>query len=314
MPCVSVLVQTSILVFKDRDRYVTGDHRFKTYAKHNPRKMVKAWAEKEFRNRFTNPITNGQHLDSLPEDISGTWQIWNQAEKKWMPSDGVKVIAVGNAQVHIAGPPPAACREHQAKLGDFLRVRGAEVNGHAVYQKSDADVLLWKASGTWYIGPSASRGKMAGFWRCKDGAAVPEAIQGSWEVGDGRNWHVAEGVRCMEFVIPRVVLRGATPEERHKDKLGTYVLCEGEVVNARACYEQEANPERMLWFLAPYWYVGKREEKGLGQGWVQVRSLASVPEQIHATWSIWNSAEKRWAEAPELRIVPDTEARALVQV
>jgi len=95
-------------------------------------------------------------------------------------------------------------------------------------------------------------------------------------VGDGRNWHVAEGVRCMEFVIPRVVLRGATPEERHKDKLGTYVLCEGEVVNARACYEQEANPERMLWFLAPYWYVGKREEKGLGQGWVQVRSLASV--------------------------------------
>ena len=250
---------------------------------------------------------------SLPEDISGTWQIWNQAEKKWMPSDGVKVIAVGNAQVHIAGPPPAACREHQAKLGDFLRVRGAEVNGHAVYQKSDADVLLWKASGTWYIGPSASRGKMAGFWRCKDGAAVPEAIQGSWEVGDGRNWHVAEGVRCMEFVIPRVVLRGATPEERHKDKLGTYVLCEGEVVNARACYEQEANPERMLWFLAPYWYVGKREEKGLGQGWVQVRSLASVPEQIHATWSIWNSAEKRWVEAPELRIVPDTEARALVQ-
>ena len=49
-PCVSVLAQTSILVFKDRDRYVTGDHRFKTYAKHNPRKMVKAWAEKEFRN------------------------------------------------------------------------------------------------------------------------------------------------------------------------------------------------------------------------------------------------------------------------
>ena len=77
----------------------------------------------------------------------------------------------------------------------------------------------------------------------------------------------------------------------------------GEVVNARACYEQEANPERMIWFLAPYWYVGKREEKGLGQGWVQVRSLASVPEQIHATWSIWNSAEKRWVEAPELRSV-----------
>eukprot|EP01043_Picozoa_sp_COSAG02_P077883 COSAG02_NODE_17271_length_1016_cov_529.904035_2_plen_117_part_00 len=30
---------------------MTGDHRFRGgYSKHNPRKMVKAWAEKEFRN------------------------------------------------------------------------------------------------------------------------------------------------------------------------------------------------------------------------------------------------------------------------
>jgi len=43
--------KTSILVFKDRDRYVTGEFRFKTgYSKHNPRKMVRVWAEKEMRN------------------------------------------------------------------------------------------------------------------------------------------------------------------------------------------------------------------------------------------------------------------------
>eukprot|EP01132_Coremiostelium_polycephalum_P000636 gene636-789_t len=43
--------KTSILVFKDRDRYVTGEFRFRRgYSKHNPRKMVKVWAEKEFRN------------------------------------------------------------------------------------------------------------------------------------------------------------------------------------------------------------------------------------------------------------------------
>ena len=43
--------KTSILVFKDRDRYVTGEHRFRHgYAKSNPRKMVKLWAEKEMRN------------------------------------------------------------------------------------------------------------------------------------------------------------------------------------------------------------------------------------------------------------------------
>ncbi|KAM0905720.1 hypothetical protein ACQ4PT_017201 [Festuca glaucescens] len=43
--------KTSVLVFKDRDRYVQGDYRFRYgYCKHNPRKMVKTWAEKETRN------------------------------------------------------------------------------------------------------------------------------------------------------------------------------------------------------------------------------------------------------------------------
>jgi RIO kinase 1 len=43
--------KTSILTFKDRDRYVTGEYRFKGgYAKKNPRKMVRLWAEKELRN------------------------------------------------------------------------------------------------------------------------------------------------------------------------------------------------------------------------------------------------------------------------
>ena len=36
---------------RDRDRYVQGDYRFRHgYFKHNPRKMVKTWAEKEMRN------------------------------------------------------------------------------------------------------------------------------------------------------------------------------------------------------------------------------------------------------------------------
>jgi len=43
--------KTSILVFKDRARYVEGEYRFRHgYAKGNPRKMVAQWAEKEMRN------------------------------------------------------------------------------------------------------------------------------------------------------------------------------------------------------------------------------------------------------------------------
>jgi RIO kinase 1 len=44
------IFKTSILVFKDRDKYVSGEFRFRGYCKSNPRKMVKTWAEKEMRN------------------------------------------------------------------------------------------------------------------------------------------------------------------------------------------------------------------------------------------------------------------------
>ena len=53
------IYKTSILVFKDRERYVTGEYRFRAgYNKHNPRKMVKLWAEKEMRN-LTRLYSNG---------------------------------------------------------------------------------------------------------------------------------------------------------------------------------------------------------------------------------------------------------------
>lgn len=45
------IYKTSILVFRDRERYVDGEFRFRnSRSQHNPRKMIKIWAEKEFRN------------------------------------------------------------------------------------------------------------------------------------------------------------------------------------------------------------------------------------------------------------------------
>ncbi|KAE9556290.1 hypothetical protein FO519_000473 [Halicephalobus sp. NKZ332] len=45
------IYKTSILTFKDRDRYVTGEFRYRNgYCRRNPRKMVATWAEKEMRN------------------------------------------------------------------------------------------------------------------------------------------------------------------------------------------------------------------------------------------------------------------------
>ncbi|CAB3407463.1 unnamed protein product [Caenorhabditis bovis] len=45
------IYKTSILTFKDRERYVSGEFRYRHgYCKSNPRKMVAVWAEKEMRN------------------------------------------------------------------------------------------------------------------------------------------------------------------------------------------------------------------------------------------------------------------------
>jgi len=54
------IFKTSILIFKDRERYVSGEFRFRNgHCKGNPRKMVKLWAEKEVRNLKRIHITNG---------------------------------------------------------------------------------------------------------------------------------------------------------------------------------------------------------------------------------------------------------------
>lgn len=60
------IYKTSILIFKDRDKYVKGEFRFRHgYCRHNPRKMVRTWAEKEMRN-LVRMHSNGLNV---PEPI-----------------------------------------------------------------------------------------------------------------------------------------------------------------------------------------------------------------------------------------------------
>ncbi|WFC99202.1 non-specific serine/threonine protein kinase [Malassezia yamatoensis] len=84
------IYKTSILVFKDRDRYVSGEFRFRHgYSRHNPRKMVRLWAEKEMRNlkRLANagirapaPIELRDHV--LVMQFLGDNQGWPSARLK----------------------------------------------------------------------------------------------------------------------------------------------------------------------------------------------------------------------------------------
>ena len=45
------IYKTSILIFKDREKYIEGERRFRRApSRCNPRKLIKIWAEKELRN------------------------------------------------------------------------------------------------------------------------------------------------------------------------------------------------------------------------------------------------------------------------
>lgn len=49
--CVVKIFKTTLNEFKNRDRYIKGDYRFKgRYGTANARKLVKLWAEKEMHN------------------------------------------------------------------------------------------------------------------------------------------------------------------------------------------------------------------------------------------------------------------------
>lgn len=50
VPVAIKIYKTSTMVFKDRERYILGERRFRRMSKGNSRKLIKIWAEKEVRN------------------------------------------------------------------------------------------------------------------------------------------------------------------------------------------------------------------------------------------------------------------------
>ena len=51
MECAVKVFKTTLNEFKNRDRYIKDDYRFKArFGKQNPRKVVRMWAEKEMHN------------------------------------------------------------------------------------------------------------------------------------------------------------------------------------------------------------------------------------------------------------------------
>ncbi|MEQ2183489.1 hypothetical protein GOODEAATRI_033197, partial [Goodea atripinnis] len=116
------IYKTSILLFKDRDKYVSGEFRFRHgYCKGNPRKMVRTWAEKEMRNLIRldpqastqNPIDlNLRTGCNMPEP----WLV--DRRNCWYHSGDAYIIDVSQSVEH----------DHPHAL-EFLRKDCSNING-----------------------------------------------------------------------------------------------------------------------------------------------------------------------------------------
>ncbi|GAA96964.1 uncharacterized protein L969DRAFT_105534 [Mixia osmundae IAM 14324] len=105
------IYKTSILVFKDRDRYVTGEFRFKSgYARSNPRKMVRLWAEKEMRNlrrmwaagmRCPQPIEvrNNVLVMTFLSPDTGSWEAAPRLKDASLPRETIDTLYVEMLQI-----------------------------------------------------------------------------------------------------------------------------------------------------------------------------------------------------------------------
>ncbi|GAA5960594.1 hypothetical protein JCM3765_005869 [Sporobolomyces pararoseus] len=93
------IYKTSILVFKDRDRYVTGEFRFKNgYARSNPRKMVRLWAEKELRN-LRRMRTAGLRVPEAIEVRENVLVMDFIQEDEWQASPRLKDASIPPSQM-----------------------------------------------------------------------------------------------------------------------------------------------------------------------------------------------------------------------
>ncbi len=89
--------KTSILVFKDRDKYVTGEFRFRHgYSRHNPRKMVRLWAEKEMRN--LNRLHNNGVLCPKPFLLRSHVLVMEFMGKDGWPSPKLKEVQISESK------------------------------------------------------------------------------------------------------------------------------------------------------------------------------------------------------------------------
>ncbi|EZA60946.1 hypothetical protein DMN91_004786 [Ooceraea biroi] len=202
------IYRTSILTFKNREKYIRGEYRFQhVHSLRNPRKMVKIWAEKEFCNlkrleqggvRAPRPILyGGGHLllmeflgtDSWPapklkdaaltaskartlyrECIEIMWKMYNKCRLVHADLSEYNMLYFDGSIV-VIDVSQAVDRDHCNAI-EFLRNDCSNIT--AFFRKHDVDVMSLQALFDFITDPTVNENNMDEYLEMQMQVTKPE--------------------------------------------------------------------------------------------------------------------------------------------
>ena len=256
---------------------------------------------------------SAHHDVPTPDQVRTTWRISNQGSSQGTSvtsAPDLRCVRMGHRAVRVQYVKDEAAF---AQLGIFVAAPGRLRNDKPFYEclaSEDGErYVAWSSNGYWFIGcGDLGVDKMVVPWvQICDAACVLEDVSESWT-----EWQAQSGKwkkRKLRFTPAEgdlsmrpparigVKAKIETTKETCAHRLGVFVLVD-ELCNDCPVYTHEGERGRMLWRLAPHWYIGKSADRGTARGWLQVRSTARSPERIKEEWQVWDQAQGRWSDAP----------------
>jgi hypothetical protein len=186
---------------------------------------------------------------------------------------------------------------------DAYAMQGRVVAARPTYKGGrDDDIWVWYVAdhGEWWLGSASGVGTVGGYMFVQDSAATPDAVQGTWVVGEGskRNSSVTVAqIAGSSTLLPRnrttdlgccfaggsgIRISGLPSNHSNSQVLGDYTKQPG-TEGGRPTYKGGARGDAAVWYFADrgMWRVGPARSIGTACGVMFAKAAtAATPDAV----------------------------------
>lgn len=257
---------------------------------------------------------SAHHDVPTPDQVRTSWRLSSGGNPSIISAPNVRCVRMGFRSIRIQYIKQSAAF---TQLGVFTaapdRLRNDKPFYECLSEENGEQYVAWWSNGYWFIGCGDPRvDSCVTTWvQTCDAACVLEEVTGDWVEWQPTvcKWQ-PRSLRLMPAendpsMLPpariAVKMKAGMPDEPYVHRLGVFILCKQRCNNCPV-YVHDLVPQRLMWRLAPYWYIGKAIDRGTARGWLQVQSTARSPELIRGEWQYWEQTQGTWSDAPGIRI------------